>query len=175
MREALLRGRDWQALAAQQQQEWFGVQSRALTQSRLQAMLEAFDFMAGMLPPDGAGKVSMGSPSGMCMPSHPAQHLVSLSILQENTAAQDGEAEDVVRCRFWRHIKGDVYEDWSEVSFAVDASRAAEDVEVPGSTGGAACGVRRRLLVSMHASCNDSALCAAMACIPKALGTIQPL
>ena len=61
MREALLKGKDWEALAAQQKREWLGPQSQALTQSRVQAMLEAFDFMADMLPStDSAGKVSTG-------------------------------------------------------------------------------------------------------------------
>ena len=62
IREALLKGRDWEALATQQKREWLGPQSQALTQSRVQAMLEAFDFMADMLPSEGAGNVSPMGP-----------------------------------------------------------------------------------------------------------------
>ena len=57
MREALLKGQDWEALAAQQKGECFGPDRQALTQSRMQAMLEAFDFMADMMPSDSANKV----------------------------------------------------------------------------------------------------------------------
>ena len=63
MREALLRGKDWASVAAQQKRDWFGADRQALTQSRMRAMLEAFDFMADMMPSeDAAEKVCLPVP-----------------------------------------------------------------------------------------------------------------
>ena len=64
---------------------------------------------------------------------------------QENTLPED-EA-DVVKCRFWRLVKKEVYEEWSEANFVVNTGRPAEGVEVSGIDGRSAHGTRHRLLV----------------------------
>ena len=104
----------------------------------------------------------------MRTPSSADYSTCQLSPLQENTPLKGEEADDLVRCRFWRQIKEGVYEEWSEVSFTVDASKAAEDVEVSGNNGESAYGVRRRLLVGVRLPSRDvSALCVTMTSSPS--------
>lgn len=57
MREALLNGRDWGELTAQQKTHNLGPDSQAAMQRRMQAMVEAFDFMCDMQPDQAAGAV----------------------------------------------------------------------------------------------------------------------
>ena len=66
------------------------------------------------------------------------------TVIQGNEQLQDGS----VKCQFWRHIKDDMYEDWANMTFTVDHSRAVEEVEVRGDSTCSVHGRRQRLQAS---------------------------
>jgi hypothetical protein len=69
LRDALLRGRNWPAVAEMQRKTHFGPASRKLAQERMQSLIKAFDFLAEMEP-----QVSGGSGHGR--PWQPASQQV---------------------------------------------------------------------------------------------------
>ncbi|KAK9825800.1 hypothetical protein WJX74_008414 [Apatococcus lobatus] len=108
--------KDWASLAARQQQTVFGPQARQLSQKRMEAMLQAFDFMCELQPKKGS------------------------------ETSQAGTAIQEVVVKSWRKVQGEVYETWSSFTVSIDDSKAPEPVELKDETSGLSmCGQRLRL------------------------------
>ncbi|GFR49693.1 hypothetical protein Agub_g11843 [Astrephomene gubernaculifera] len=119
LREALLRGRDWRALAEAARREQFGqgAGGRA-ARERLEAMVKHLDFLCELEPEppaaaEGAGSGAGSGPAGLSEPHPP------------------------VKVSTWRKVHDSgVYESWYDFSMQVDDSRPPEQVEVAAAAGG---------------------------------------
>lgn len=70
------------------------------------------------------------------------------AVVQEGEGAGEERVDERIRCRFWRHVRDDAHEEWSDMAFEVDPAQAVEEVEVRGSDTCSVTGSRRRLKVT---------------------------
>ena len=74
----MLDRKDWASLAARQRQTVFGPQVRQLSQKRMEAMLQSFDFMCELQP-------KKGSPAGQVRSAYPTltKHICKVCLLRD--------------------------------------------------------------------------------------------
>lgn len=135
VRDAMLRGRDWRAVAEAAKKGHFGEGAQRMAKERLEAMVKAYDFMAQMEPelPAAAAPADAAAAgsSGRAGPE-PLPH---------------------VKVSTWRKVHNSgVYEPWYDFPLEIDEAKPPEPVEVavagaPGAKGAAAVvhGLRYRL------------------------------
>ncbi|CAL5223717.1 g6272 [Coccomyxa viridis] len=107
MREGILRGMDWSALAQAQRESTFGAVAAAeQTELRKRSLLTSLDALCAM-EPDVASREDAGK--------GPSEEFVSVSV--------------------WRALQNGVLEPWADFKLSVDASKPAEMITVKGSDG----------------------------------------
>ena len=99
MREALLRGKDWQAVAIQQARGHLGEASRQLGKAQLDALLKTFEYMADLEPGGPAG----GAGAGGAQASAGAQGGPGSS---SGSSLLSGVGAGQVKMDFWRKVGG---------------------------------------------------------------------
>jgi len=132
VRDSILKGRDWPALAAYLRKHWLGAAARQLARDRAERMLKSFEFLCSMEESAAGG----------------AHHRADDSAGAGNdSGALSAAADSVVRVECWRRVRAGVHERWCEFDCQLDGSRTPEPVEVKGEGGHAAVkGLRHRVI-----------------------------
>lgn len=114
VREAMLRGKSWPAVAQRAAKEHFGDAAARMARERIEAMVKHLDFLTKLEPEPPAG------PGG-----------------SEEAAAADAPPPPV-KVGTWRKVHDSgVYEPWYDFVMEVDDSRPPEHVEVAAANAGA--------------------------------------
>ncbi|MEW5307426.1 MAG: hypothetical protein WDW36_009824 [Sanguina aurantia] len=143
VRTALLKGRDWSAMARLAATTHFGPASKALGRERMEAMARAFDFMCEMEHPESLGTAAAGSGAGSGGAEAPAQEAGEEGSLQRFEARARAAPLRLQTSRKAQATGG--FEPWADLQLQLDPSKPAEQVEL--SAGGSTVtGLRFRLL-----------------------------
>ena len=134
VREALVRGRNWPALAAQLRDTWLGEAAAQLARERAERMLKSFEFLCSL--------------EEAAAPQQEQLRAAGTASAQGTVAASStsGGGDGVVRVECWRRVRAGVHERWCEFDCQLDSSRVPEAVVVKGDSGGEAAGTRHRLV-----------------------------
>jgi hypothetical protein len=135
LREAIVQGRDWEALAARTARR-LGEEAARLARGRAERMLKSFDFLCNLEDAGGAGdkgSVAAGPAGAGEGPSNAR-------------SSGGGAGAATVRIECWRRVRAGVHERWCEFELSLDAARAPEEVVVAGEGGAVVQGLRHRLM-----------------------------
>ncbi|GIL46757.1 hypothetical protein Vafri_3666 [Volvox africanus] len=123
VRDAMLRGRNWRAVAERAKEEHFGKEAARMAREQLEAMVKNLDFLCE-LQPKGSGAATDGAGAGADAAAGPPPP---------------------VKVSTWRKVHDSgVYEPWYDFTMDVDDAKPPEDVEVAAANagGGAAAAVQ---------------------------------
>ncbi|GLI58538.1 hypothetical protein VaNZ11_000280 [Volvox africanus] len=115
VRDAMLRGRNWRAVAERAKEEHFGKEAARMAREQLEAMVKHLDFLCE-LQPKGPGAATDGAGAG------------------ESAAAGPPPP---VKVSTWRKVHDSgVYEPWYDFTMDVDDAKPPEPVEVAAANAG---------------------------------------
>ncbi|GIM09072.1 hypothetical protein Vretimale_12950 [Volvox reticuliferus] len=117
VRDAMLRGRNWRAVAERAKEEHFGKEAARMAREQLEAMVKHLDFLCELQPKGPAASSDLGSTDGVGAAGPPPPVKVST----------------------WRKVHDSgVYEPWYDFTMEVDDAKPPEPVEVAAANAGAA-------------------------------------
>ncbi|GAX77785.1 hypothetical protein CEUSTIGMA_g5228.t1 [Chlamydomonas eustigma] len=133
VREYLVRGRNWKAVAAQQTKEQFARGNGVMDKARMEALSKLFDQMCDMeIGNDPGIAAAMAAVAAGASPETAAEAAAAAG--QPASLALVVPGPICVECRRKVHDSG-VFEPWCDFEFKVDASKAPDPVEVAGPVG----------------------------------------
>eukprot|EP00879_Flechtneria_rotunda_P023002 GHRR01024313.1.p1 GENE.GHRR01024313.1~~GHRR01024313.1.p1 ORF type:complete len:665 (+),score=279.07 GHRR01024313.1:673-2667(+) len=130
LRESLLKGNDWQAIAHNQQKKQFGPAAKQLAKDRLESMLQSFELMCQM---EDQQQQQQKQQSQQAAGSSSAIGATP-STGSPGAADANGDAAIVaapikVVCSRQLHAGG-MWEHWCDITLAIDASKPSEIVSI---------------------------------------------
>ncbi|GLC39562.1 hypothetical protein PLESTB_001626800 [Pleodorina starrii] len=121
VRDSILRGRDWRAVAERAREEHFGRAAARMARERMEAMVKHLDFLCELEPEPAAAAAAAAGQAA------------------DGAAGGAAEPPPPVKISTWRKVHDSgVYESWYDFSMEVDDSRPPEPVEVAAANAGAA-------------------------------------